>query len=172
MMGRGWNRDSAANGQQDGVDYNPGSRAIVMLVGGDDILTVQIHEGVDAFYREALSRGMEAPLKAHSDFVATSCCGDNGRALVATINAGDTPLPPVEGDEEMVLYTTIENGVTSYYRDAGGILVKLSLEQAAAYYGGITGGWIKTIALGGTLSAIAYSIDTVKAQRYAEKLVK
>ena len=94
MEGRGWGRDSAANGQQGGVNYNPGSRAMVMLVCGDDVLTTQLQQAVDQFAQDAYARGMQPPLKAHSDFVATTCCGDNGRALVAQVNAG-----AIEGDD-------------------------------------------------------------------------
>jgi hypothetical protein len=96
MEGRGWDRSSAANGQENGVDYNPGSRALVMLVCGDDDLTPQLKAGVNAFAHEAVEQhGMEWPLKAHSDFVATTCCGDHGRALVAEVNAGTI------GDDEV-----------------------------------------------------------------------
>jgi hypothetical protein len=95
MEGRGWNRDSAANGQENGVNYNPGSRALVMLIGADDVITPQLERAVAAFADEAIRyHGMEHPLKAHSDLVATGCCGDNGRAVVAAYNAGT-----LEGDD-------------------------------------------------------------------------
>lgn len=121
MEGRGWDRDSAANGQQDGVDYNPGSRAIVMLVGGEDILTPQLQNCVNDFANEAYARGMVRPLKAHSDFVATSCCGDNGRALVARINAGDTSTEPSgkkKGSDVLIVGTT--DGKWYVVNDEGG----------------------------------------------------
>lgn len=89
MEGRGWGRDSAANGVDDDPEIeNLGSRALVMLIGSDDVITAQLERCVREFTEEAYLRGMSRPLRPHSDYVSTSCCGDNGRALVDRINAG------------------------------------------------------------------------------------
>jgi hypothetical protein len=89
FIGRGWNRDSAANGQQNGVNYNPGSRALCALVGTDDVITRELQEAVREFAEEAFARGFPPPLKGHSDFVATGCPGNAMRAVIDMFNAGE-----------------------------------------------------------------------------------
>jgi hypothetical protein len=104
-IGRGWGRDSAANGQQAGVNYNPGSRALCALVGTDDIWTPELEQACADFANEAFARGYPKPLKSHSDFVATGCCGDNGRAFIRRFNAGEI-REEVEEEEDMISYIT------------------------------------------------------------------
>lgn len=106
MEGRGWNRDSAANGGEDGVWYNAGSRALCILVGTDDIITEQCQEMIRVFANEAVDQhGMQWPLRGHSEFVATSCPGDNLRAVIANINVNPNPAPepaPIRKDQDVI----------------------------------------------------------------------
>jgi hypothetical protein len=95
MEGRGWNRDSAANGTQNGINYNPGSRALCVLVGTEDEITDVCKQAVNAFAHEAVEEhGMSWPLRPHSSYVATSCPGDNLRTVIEQVNRGE-----IEGDE-------------------------------------------------------------------------
>lgn len=118
--GRGWDRSSAANGQGDytGIDYNPGSRAMCLLVGTDDVITDQCVAGIRDFANEAVDQhGMQWPLRSHSEFVATSCCGDPARDAVAQVNAdhaGTTPTPKLKQEEPVYSLVTAA-GATAWY---------------------------------------------------------
>jgi hypothetical protein len=112
-VGRGWDRDSAANGQQGGVNYNPGSRALCALVGTDDEWTPELERACADFAEEAFARGYPRPLKAHSDFVATACCGDNGRDFIRRFNAGE--LHEQEEDDMKPVYIVKKSAPTDIY---------------------------------------------------------
>ncbi len=109
--GRGWGRDSAANGIGDynGVNYNVGSRAMCVLVGTDDEITDVCEAGIRAFANEAVAEhGMQWPLRGHSEFVATSCPGDHLRVVVADVNnhhdkPAPAPTPPLEAPDMYVI---------------------------------------------------------------------
>lgn len=74
--------------------------------------------------------------------------------------AYDSPITPGADEDEDVLYSTTDNNVTTYYRDAGGVLVPLGAEVAAAYYPAVVAGKITVIALGGVLAALAFNQQT------------
>jgi hypothetical protein len=82
--GRGWGRDSAANGP----GHNGGSRAIVWLGGTDDTPTQGALSVISQFAHQAFARGLVPPLRPHSSYVPTSCCGDWLRAWIDRFNAG------------------------------------------------------------------------------------
>lgn len=83
---------------------------------------------------------------------------------VPDYNAAVAPAPkPPEEFYDMVLYKTTDDGKDTYYRDAGGILVKLAPEEAAAYYTDIVAKKIGVISLGGVLGALAYNAHTKAA---------
>lgn len=94
--GRGWDRDGAANGGENGIWYNAGSRSLCVLVGTDDVITDVCKAGIRAWANEAISRGMQWPLRGHSEFVATSCPGDHLRVVVQEVNAN-----PAQGDDDV-----------------------------------------------------------------------
>lgn len=76
---------------------------------------------------------------------------------------GVTPAVPTA--EDSVLYKTTDNGVDTWYREASGVLIKLSKELAAAYYPGVVSGKIAVVELGGTLGAVAFTAETVDTLR-------
>jgi hypothetical protein len=81
---------------------------------------------------------------------------------------GTAPAPaPTTSEFCDMLYKTTDNGVDTYYRDAGGILVKLSASEAGVYYPAIAAGKLVVVTLGGGLAALAYNANTVKAQKAA-----
>lgn len=91
-----------------------------------------------------------------------------GAAYAATL-----PTQPTNQQEDDVLYSTKDKDphadaeITTYYRDAGGVLVTLKPEEAAAYFPGIQAGKITVVGLGGGLSALAFSMNTINAQKKA-----
>jgi hypothetical protein len=95
MEGRGWNRDSAANGYDDDPEQeNLGSRALCVLVGTEDVITGVCKQGIAVWTEEAYQHGLVPPLRPHSSYVATSCPGDHLRTVIEQINRGE-----IEGDE-------------------------------------------------------------------------
>lgn len=107
--GRGDNVSGLANGQQGGVDYNPGSRSICIMVGTDDYIPPECSELIRHWtHRQVDQVGKEWPLLSHSDFVATMCCGDPLRDTVAWINLfpgglpGSTPVFNNEKGDDMI----------------------------------------------------------------------
>jgi hypothetical protein len=101
--GRGWNMDSAANGvDEDPEIENLGSRALLVLVGPDDQISDQCKRAVAGWAESAVfDHGMSWPLRPHSNYVATSCPGDNLRQLVNEINDGMwRGTPPVQKKDE------------------------------------------------------------------------
>lgn len=81
--------------------------------------------------------------------------------------------PASKEQDDMVLYSTNEGGTTTYYRDAGGIPVKLSDGEARDIVPHLGEGWVHVIEVhGGTLGVFAMAAETVKAERFAQTLVK
>jgi len=111
FIGRGWDRDSAANGVQDGINYNPGSRAICALVGTDDAITPELERAIADFATEAVEQhGLDWPLRPHSSYVATACPGDGLRDFIDRFNSGarpsvDAPAPTPKGK---TMYCAVE----------------------------------------------------------------
>lgn len=79
---------------------------------------------------------------------------------------GQTPIvspQPAQPRGDEMLYRTVDGGVTTYYRDASGILVALAPEEAAPYYEDVVNGKIVVVDLGGVLSAFAFNARTIAA---------
>ena len=74
-----------------------------------------------------------------------------------------TVTPTLTPGDEMPLYTATDNGNQTFYRDAAGIAVPLSKDQAAEYYPAIVAGKIAVVDLGGVLGVVAHNQATVKA---------
>jgi len=147
--GRGWGRDSAANGigDYDGVDYNVGSRAMCVLVGTDDEITDAAIAGIRAFANEAVhDHGMQRPLRGHSEFVATSCPGDHLRSVIDVVNAHhDAPAPapaPTGGHDNMDMLVGKFAKPTSWISPEGAIPIPGGQPVALLVQGNvIIGSW-------------------------------
>lgn len=92
---------------------------------------------------------------------------DQNMILTPVWHATESP-PPTQPEVDMVLYTTTDDGVITYWRADGGYPVKLAPEEAAVYYPGIVGQWIKVIPMGGALSMLAYGHHTADAHAFYE----
>lgn len=161
--GRGWGRDSAANGIGDynGVNYNVGSRAMCVLVGTDDEITAVCQAGIRAFANEAVNEhGMQWPLRGHSEFVATSCPGDHLRVVVADVNTHHdvpAPPPPIQGLDNMDFLVGQFDKPTSWASPIGAVPIPASTPVALAMQGStIVGSWAGAAAYGVPKAAIAW----------------
>jgi hypothetical protein len=105
LTGRGWDRDSAANGTDaNGVNHNPGSRCICWLGGPGYLPSRAALATIRAWVAEARRRGYTAAVVPHSYWVATQCCGDFLRAWMALgmpiTASAPVPAPPAASPQE------------------------------------------------------------------------
>lgn len=145
MVGRGWDMDSAANGGENGIWYNAGSRALCILVGTEDVITPQCQEMIRVFANEAVDEhGMQWPLRGHSEFVATSCPGDHLRAVITNINADPAPVPAPPDDLSFLnllleddMYSVVSGSTPNtpifqvWFRPNDGLVVKREIPATA-----------------------------------------
>jgi hypothetical protein len=80
LTGRGWDRDTAANGP----GHNAGGRTIVWLGDNAHIPSPAALRTIVAWKAEAWKRGYTGQLVPHSFFVPTQCCGDYLRGWLAS----------------------------------------------------------------------------------------
>lgn len=73
------------------------------------------------------------------------------------------PRAPVQEDDGMDLITTTDNGNTAWFRDAGGILVRLT-DLEAVLLGALDPNR-RRWNLGGWLAAVAWNVETIQARR-------
>lgn len=88
----------------------------------------------------------------------TACPGQGFIDAIPAICAAagaTSPVPSGTSSEEDVLYSTVDNGVTTYYVKAKG-LVKLNDAEAKCFGPGVLSGAIPVVNLGGGLGAIAF----------------
>lgn len=86
---------------------------------------------------------------------------------------GPAPTPtPGDDDVDRVLYRTVDDGHETYYREVEGkgVLIALKPEEAVPYLQGVTEGWIKVVTLGGFLSALRFSVNSINGVEQAEKV--
>ena len=134
FVGRGWELDSAANGP----GQNRGSRALLVMVGPDDIITPTCERVVGEWAREAVNNhGMQWPLRPHSSYVPTACPGDQLRAIINKINSGTT-------GEEFTMNDEDEQKLSQWEKDTRAIILQVLIgtyDQATDR--GILGTWEK-----------------------------
>jgi hypothetical protein len=113
LEGRGWGRDSAANGP----GHNGGSRAICWLGGDADEPSAGALRVISEFAREAFARGLVPPLRPHSSYVPTSCCGDALRGWIDRFNAG------IAGEEVDMTVEELSGLLASWEQDTRKIIL-------------------------------------------------
>lgn len=171
FVGRGWDRDSAANGVDDDPEIeNLGSRALLVMVGPNDEITLQCQNGIRAWANDAVdNHGMSWPLRGHKTYVATSCPGDKLMEVIREINlnhGGSTPPETVYHDEDFMIISTNENPPKFHLATSMGV-DQCSQELAAAMvFSGAS--WLKNQ---DPLAVLGIAIEIAQARRAGDTVL-
>lgn len=140
---------------------------------GDHPLWLAYYPGRnDGVYAEGFSEDARRHGALLHQFTSSEGRRDLNVVLDQTRWATWTNIPTAEPAKEldgMVLYHTVDPD--TYFRDAAGILIRLSIDDAKAYFDGIKEGWVHVVQLGGALGAVAFNVNTIKQSRAASEVV-